>query len=396
MPRNLGATMSLAHRVSPTGSAPEASSGGLLSSLAGMSMASSSAAAGGLPGGQPVGSADAQFVRQATAHLNDAERLSHIVRTARDVKESEWEDPTTLNPALAAAQKRLDAMAAETDRVLQVMTAAGTSAQMVSGGDGAHAESLLRALEEAEQLSCRMAPKDEDRAKLESLYHSTHVQLGATLSPALRRAASAAPGDVEACRRAVQLGNRAARLRKPLPQLDAQLGAAVAQLRLIEMEQQQRVRCGARCEALGMPPPEAWPPLSAESAVALMEQVAAKGLGQRMDERGGLAARLRAAEAAAEAAERRHREECRAGQQKIAALQRSLHEAEAARAAERTQVAAQQRAMAAQLQELRASQAALRTQVTQLEAEVAKRDRWLDGLAKPRGGGALGALGLGP
>ena len=65
---------------------------------------------------------------------------------------------------------------------------------------------------------------------------------------------------------------------------------------------------------------------------------------------------------------------------------------EAARAAERTQVAAQQRAMAAQLQELRASQAALRTQVTQLEAEVAKRDRWLDGLAKPRGGGALGAL----
>ena len=35
------------------------------------------------------------------------------------------------------------------------------------------------------------------------------------------------------------------------------------------------------------------------------------------------------------------------------------------------------------------------TVVQQLEAEVAKRDRWLDGLAKPRGG-ALDALGLGP
>ena len=354
------------------------------------------AAPGSLPGGQPVGSADAQFVRQATAHLNDAERLSHIVRAARDVKASEWEDPATLNPALDAAQKRLDAMAAETERVLQVMAAAGTSAQMCSGGDGAHADSLLRALEEAEQLSCRMAPKDEDRARLESLYHAVHAQLGATLGPALRRAAAAAaPGDADACRKAVALGNRAARLRTPLPQLEAQLGAAVAQLRLLEVEQQQRARCSARCEALGMPPPEAWPPLSAESVVALMEQVAAKGLGQRMDERGGLATQLRAAEAAAEAAERRHREECRAGQQKIAALQRTLHETEAARAAERTQQAAQQRTMAAQLQELRASQAALRAQVAQLEAEVAKRDRWLDGLAKPRGG-ALDALGLGP
>lgn len=380
------------------GSTPDGSSGGLLSSLAGMTMASSSSSPppSRLPGGQPPGSADAQFVRQATAHLNDAERLSHILRAAGDVKSSEWEDPTTLNPALYAAQRRLDAMAVETARVLQVMTAAGASTQMCSGGDSAYAESLLRALEEAEQLSCRIAPKDEDRARLERLYHSTHEQLSATLGPAIRRAASAAPGGAEACRRAVQLGTRAARLRKPLPQLDAHLGGAVAQLRLLEAEEEQRVRCAARCEALGMPPPEAWPPLSAESVVALMEQVAAKGLGQRIDERGGLAARLRAAEAAAEASERRHREECRAGQQRIATLQRTLQEAEAARAAERAQAVAQQRAMAAQLQDLRASEAALRTQITQLEAEVAKRDRWLDGLAKPRGGGALGALGLGP
>ncbi|MEC8263827.1 MAG: hypothetical protein VX017_11040, partial [Pseudomonadota bacterium] len=71
-------------------------------------------------------------------------------------------------------------------------------------------------------------------------------------------------------------------------------------------------------------------------------------------------------EPALEAAERQHRDECGAGRQRIAALQKALEEQQVQRSQERTQAAAQQRVLAAQLQELRAAEAELRAQVGHL------------------------------
>ena len=64
----------------------------MLSSLATLSMHPALPRPTELPGGQPPGSADGRFVRQANLHLSDAEGLSQLVATARDVPLSEWED----------------------------------------------------------------------------------------------------------------------------------------------------------------------------------------------------------------------------------------------------------------------------------------------------------------
>ena len=72
---------------------------GMLSSLATLSLRPALQRPTDLPGGQPPGSADARFVRQATQHLCDAEGLAQLVTVASEVPTSEWEDPTTLKPA---------------------------------------------------------------------------------------------------------------------------------------------------------------------------------------------------------------------------------------------------------------------------------------------------------
>ena len=80
---------------------------GMLSSLATLSLRPALQRPADLPGGQPPGSADARFVRQATQHLCDTAGLAQLVTVASEVPTSEWEDPTTLKPALAAAHSRL-------------------------------------------------------------------------------------------------------------------------------------------------------------------------------------------------------------------------------------------------------------------------------------------------
>ena len=81
--------------------------------------------------------------------------------------------------------------------------------------------------------------------------------------------------------------------------------------------------------------------------------MAAHATQQRVQATEQLHARLRAVESAAAAEERQHREECRAGQLRIVALQKALKDAQAAHAHERAQLAQQQRAAASQLQECR-------------------------------------------
>ena len=96
----------------------------MLSSLATLSMRPALSRPTELPGGQPPGSADGRFVRQANLHLSDAEGLSQLVATARDVPLSEWEDPTTLKPALEAAHTRLCSMVRATSQTINALEAA--------------------------------------------------------------------------------------------------------------------------------------------------------------------------------------------------------------------------------------------------------------------------------
>ena len=158
---------------------------------------------------------------------------------------------------------------------------------------------------------------------------------------------------MDALKRAINLGRRAQKLRLGAPRLGEGLAAAVSRMQLLEVEGQQHSRCIERCRVLGVAPPDSWPPLAPESVVALMEQVAAHATQQRVQATEQLHARLRAVESAAAAEERQHREECRAGQLRIVALQKALKDAQAAHAHERAQLAQQQRAAASQLQESR-------------------------------------------
>ena len=349
---------------------------GMLSSLATLSLRPALQRPADLPGGQPPGSADARFVRQATQHLCDTDGLAQLVTVASEVPTSEWEDPTTLKPALAAAHSRLGTLMLATSQVVTALETATASGQ-------ASCDTLLSALESAEVLSQRINPRQEDKEVLERLYRAAHARLEEDLLDATGRAATSKPPDMDALKRVINLGRRAQKLRLGAPRLGEGLGAAVSRMQLLEVEGQQHSRCMERCRVLGVPPPEAWPPLAPESVVALMEQVAAQATQQRVDERTQLHARLRAVESAAAAQERQHREECRAGQLRIVALQKALGDAQAAHAHERVQVAQQQRAAASQLQECRSSEAGLCAEVAQLRKEVEKRDRWLDRLATP-------------
>ena len=352
---------------------------GMLSSLATLSLRPALQRPADLPGGQPPGSADARFVRQATQHLCDTAGLAQLVTVASEVPTSEWEDPTTLKPALAAAHSRLGTLMLATSQVVTALETATAQA----GSDAASCDKLLSALESAEVLSQKINPRQEDKEVLERLYRAAHARLEEDLLAATGGVATSKPPDMDALKRVINLGRRAQKLRLGAPRLGEGLGAAVSRMQLLEVEGQQHSRCMERCRVLGVPPPEAWPPLAPESVVALMEQVAAQATQQRVDERAQLHARLRAVESAAAEEERQHREECRAGQLRIVALQKALGDAQAAHAHERVQVARQQRAVASQLQECRSSEAGLCAEVAQLRKEVEKRDRWLDRLALP-------------
>ena len=352
----------------------------MLSSLATLSMRPALSRPTELPGGQPPGSADGRFVRQANLHLSDAEGLSQLVATARDVPLSEWEDPTTLKPALEAAHTRLCSMVRATSQTINALEAAMATAQ---SGDATSCEKLLSALEGAEALSQRIHPRQEDKAALERLYRSAHTRLEDELLAASGRAAVSKAADLDALRRVLQLGQRAQKLRLGAPRLSEGLGAAAGRLQLLEVEGRQHARMRERCAALGVPSPDEWPPITPEAVVGLLEQGAAAATRQRVEERSQLQQRLRRAEGTLEAAERQHRDECGAGRQRIAALQKALEEQQVQRSQERAQAAAQQRVLAAQLQELRAAEAELRAQVGHLRKEVEKRDRWLDRLAQP-------------
>jgi len=353
---------------------------GVLPSLATLSLRPALQRPADLPGGQPPGSADARFVRQATVHLCDTEGLAQLVTVASEVPTSGWEDPATLKPALAAAHCRLDTLMQATSQVATALETATASAQ---AGNDASCDKLLSALESAEVLSQRINPRQEDKELLERLYGAAHARLEEQLLTATGQAATLRPPDMDGLKRVINLGRRAQKLRLGAPRLSEGLGAAVSRMQLLEVEGQQHSRCMERCRVLGVPPPEEWPSLAPESVVALMEQVSAQATQQRVHERTLLHARLRAVESAAAVEERQHREECRAGQLRIVALQKALGDTEAARAHERAQAVQQQRANVSQLQECRSSEAALCVEVAQLRKEVEKRDRWLDRLALP-------------
>ena len=146
---------------------------GMLSSLATLSLRPALQRPTDLPGGQPPGSADARFVRQATQHLCDAEGLAQLVTVASEVPTSEWEDPTTLKPALAAAHSRLDTLIQATSNVVTALQNATAQA----GSDATSCDKLLNALESAEVLSQKINPRREDKEVLERLYRAAHARL---------------------------------------------------------------------------------------------------------------------------------------------------------------------------------------------------------------------------
>jgi hypothetical protein len=89
------------------------------------------------------------------------------------VPTSEWEDPTTLKPALAAAHSRLDTLIQATSNVVTALQNATAQA----GSDATSCDKLLSALESAEVLSQKIIPRQDDKEVLERLYRAAHDRL---------------------------------------------------------------------------------------------------------------------------------------------------------------------------------------------------------------------------
>ena len=169
-----------------------------------------------LPGGA-AGGADLRFVELAQKALRDADALATILQQAKAAPAASWTDPTSLRPAIVAAEEQLRALDAATARVAGLLQGAAAAATDAEG---------LRALEAAEELTEAMRPRASEAAALSKAYAAAHAAVGARVVSELERRRQARPLEMRELRAALALARRARALRTPISGLDEAARAA--------------------------------------------------------------------------------------------------------------------------------------------------------------------------
>ena len=300
-----------------------------------------------LPGGA-AGGADLRFVELAQKALRDADALATILQQAKAAPAASWTDPSSLRPAILAAEEQLRALDAATARVAGLLQGAAAAATDAEG---------LRALEAAEELTEAMRPRASDAAALSKAYAAAHAAVGARVVGELERRRQARPLEMRELRAALALARRARALRTPIAGLDEAARAAEHAMRQAPAAEQ----LAGRCAAIGAPPPTQWParPLDDGAVVALLEATHTAAADR-------WSGRLRQAIAAQQAAEEARLRALREG----SLLGVRASELQTALSAEKAESA-----------RLRAERDEARKERDEQRKEVARREQWLDGFA---------------